>query len=119
MIAIRRNPSETTKSGNPGRSVNQYRYPIDRNSVKGAQAGPEKTGISAWGVTDTWPEGITEPMPVHDEEHTVTEDSMKWYGYLKTPEVIRSEKIPCRRRCKPPRSHTHSEWPRTIVSWSV
>ena len=94
MLTIRQNFMETITGGNPDRFVKQYEFmamipggnPVTLASKRPAYEGAPNE-VNSWGVTYSWPKGITRGFPVHDDEHVVIKDITKWQDYVKAPKL--------------------------------
>jgi uroporphyrinogen-III decarboxylase len=98
MLTKRQNLLETIKGGNPDRFVNQYEALVCQPTIFGMIMGdpivaaspmptPGTQAVNGWGVTIQWPEGVPGPFPVHDEEHIVLKDVIKWKEVVKAPNL--------------------------------
>lgn len=91
MLTKRQNLMETIKGGNPDRFVNQYEFmeiileaPMDLPLAPA----PGTVHKNKWGITFSWPEGQIGSFPLHDEEHKVLKDIIKWKESVKAPSVF-------------------------------
>lgn len=92
MLTKKQNFLETIRGGNPDRFVNQYEYlnlilevPTGFAPVKGTNF---KDG---WGVSWSWPEDQIGGFPLHDDEHKVLKDILKWKEVVKAPAINTSD----------------------------
>jgi hypothetical protein len=82
---------ETIKGGNPDRFVNQYEavqflfhpYMIHANSASKGQTNI----VNAWGVTNSFPEGVPGAFPVHTKDKIVIKDIENWRDYVHAPSL--------------------------------
>lgn len=93
MLTAKQNMIECMKGskGNPDRFVNQYEamqllfHPFMFSSPL-LSPGQENVK-NAWGVTNSFPEGVPGAFPVHTPETIVVKDIEHWQDYVKAPSL--------------------------------
>jgi hypothetical protein len=82
---------EVIKHGNPDRFVNQFEgiqilfHPFLMH-LNGPAPGQENV-VNAWGITNSWPEGVPGAFPVHKPETIVIKDIEDWQEYVHAPSL--------------------------------
>jgi len=89
MLTPRQNFYEAAKGGNPDRFANEYEalrlclHPAYFHSPA-PQRGQENV-VNAWGVTNSFPEGVPGAFPVHTPDKIVIKDIEHWRDYVHAP----------------------------------
>ena len=92
MLTAKQNMHEAVKGGNPDRAVNQYEaiqlmmHPYMIHSNQLLQRGMENV-VNAWGVTNSFPEGVPGAFPVHTPDKIVIKDIEHWQDYVHAPSL--------------------------------
>jgi len=92
MLTARQNFYEAVKGGNPDRYANSYEALRLCLSPHMFKAGPspmpgQLNVVNAWGVTNSWPEGMPGGFPVHTPDKIVIKDIEHWRDYVKAPSL--------------------------------
>ena len=91
MLTPRQNFYEAVKGGNPDRYANEYEairlcmHPAYFHSPS-PQRGQENV-VNAWGVTNSFPEGVPGAFPVHTPDKIVIKDIEHWRDYVHAPSL--------------------------------
>ncbi len=90
MLTAKENMRQAITGGTPDRFVNQYEairllfYPwMLHSSPALPKGGPDV--VNAWGVTNSWPDYVPGPFPVHTPDKIVVKDIENWRDYVKAP----------------------------------
>ena len=89
MLTAKENLREVIRGGKPDRFVNQYEaikllfHPFAIHNPQ-PQKGQENI-VNAWGVTNSFPEGVPGGFPVHTPDKIVVKDIEDWKEYVKAP----------------------------------
>ena len=92
MLTAKENMREVIRGGNPDRVVNQYEavqllmHPQLMFSGSLCQKGGPDV-VDAWGVTNSFPEGVPGQFPVHTPDKIVLKDIENWRDYVKAPSL--------------------------------
>ena len=92
MLTAKENFRECIRGGHPDRYVNQYEalqlmfspYTFHSNLLLSPG---QKNVVSAWGVTNSFPEGTPGSFPVHTPDKIVVKDIEDWKEYVKAPKL--------------------------------
>ena len=92
MLTAKENMREVIRGGNPDRVVNQYeavQLIMHPQLMFGGglvqKGGPDV--VDAWGVTNSFPEGVPGQFPVHTPDKIVIKDIEKWREQVKFPSL--------------------------------
>ena len=89
MLSPKENYYQAAKGLNPDRYANQYEalrlvmHPALLH-LNGARPGQENV-VNAWGITNSWPEGMPGAFPVHTPDKIVIQDIEHWQDYVHAP----------------------------------
>ena len=92
MLTAKENFREIVRGGNPDRVSNQYEalqllvHPALMFAPGMLQKG-DMNVVDAWGVTNSFPEGVPGQFPVHTPETIVIKDIENWRDYVKFPSL--------------------------------
>jgi len=92
MLTAKENMRQTIFGGSPDRFVNQYEAISMVFTPSLSTGGPRlvpggEPVVNAWGVTNSWPEGVPGSFPVHTPELIVIKDIERWQDYVKAPSL--------------------------------
>ena len=92
MLTAKENFREVVRGGNPDRVSNQYeavQLIMHPQLMFGGglvqKGGPDQ--VDAWGVTNSFPEGVPGQFPVHTPDKIVIKDIEKWREQVKFPSL--------------------------------
>ena len=89
MLNAKENMREVIKGGNPERFVNQYeaiQLLFTPTVFHDALLQPGMENVkNAWGVTNSFPEGVPGQFPVHTPDKIVVQDIENWRDYVHAP----------------------------------
>ena len=92
MLTAKENMIECMKGGNPDRFVNQYEAvnlvwdPYTLFGTPIVKKG-DLNVVSAWGVTNSFPENTPGVFPVHTPDKIVVKDIEHWHDYVHAPSL--------------------------------
>ena len=92
MLTAKQNLQETIRGGKPERFVNQFEamqllfHPYLMFSGKRVERGGPDI-VNSWGVTNSFPENVPGPFPVHTPDKIVVKDIERWQDYVKAPSL--------------------------------
>lgn len=92
MLTAKQNLLETIRGGKPERFVNQYEaiylmfHPYLMHS-KALLSPGQLNVVNAWGVTNSFPEGVPGAFPVHTPDKIVVKDIENWRDYVHAPSL--------------------------------
>lgn len=91
MLNAKENMREVIKGGNPERFVNQYeaiQLLFTPTVFHDALLQPGMENVkNAWGVTNSFPEGVPGQFPVHTPDKIVVQDIEHWKDYVHAPSL--------------------------------
>ena len=98
MLTAKENMIECMKpGGKPDRFVNQYEaMDLIINPVFMTSPSPKRGQldvVNSWGVTNSWPENVPGPFPVHTPDKICIKDIEHWRDYVKRPNLKFSQEI--------------------------
>ena len=89
MLTAKQNMQELIRCGKPERFVNQYEAVYQLSHPYNKYAGRASRGqmniLTAWGVTNSFPENLPGAFPVHTPDKIVVKDIEHWRDYVKAP----------------------------------
>ena len=91
MLTARQNMKEVITGGNPDRFVNQYEaiylmfHPFMMHNPL-LKPGDQNV-VNAWGVTNSFPQGVPGAFPVHTPDKIVIQDIEHWQDYVHAPSL--------------------------------
>ena len=98
MLTAKENFREVVRGGNPDRISNQYeavQLIMHPQLMFGGglvqKGGPDV--VDAWGVTNSFPEGVPGQFPVHTPDKIVIKDIENWRDYVKAPSLQFPEEL--------------------------
>ena len=91
MLTAKENMRQAILNGKPDRVVNQYEaisllfHPFMFSSPMVKKGGPDV--VNAWGITNSYPNNVPGPFPVHTPEKVVIKDIEHWRDYVHAPSL--------------------------------